>query len=59
MTDADKPEADKTDAAPVYKQAKVGQDDTGQIVTTAAGELFNGTIADITDGDTHHPKKHK
>ena len=52
-TPADKP------AAPVYPRAKVGQDDTGHIVTTAGDEPLSGAVADITDGDTHRPKKHK
>ncbi|CAN5232607.1 hypothetical protein BH09PSE2_BH09PSE2_10660 [soil metagenome] len=58
MSEVEKTES-TGEAAPVYPRAKVGQDDTGHTVTTAAGELFSGTVADITDGDTHHPHKHK
>ena len=31
--------------------AKKGQKDAGEIVTTMGGELMDGRIADITDGD--------
>lgn len=57
MSDPEKP-VTTTPAPPVYPKAKVGQDDTGHIVTTAGDEPFSGTIADIADGDTHK-KKHK
>jgi hypothetical protein len=43
-----------------HHQAKKGVDDAGEIVSTAGGELIDGRIADITDGDDHHnrhPKK--
>jgi hypothetical protein len=40
-----KPEADQ------HHQAKRGVKDAGQIVSTAGGELIDGRIADITDGD--------
>ena len=39
------------------RRAKKGQDDDGQIVSGAAGELFSGTIADITDGESGRSKK--
>lgn len=61
MSDADKtkPAAETTETA-APNRAKIGQDDYGKIVTSAAGEPFSGTISDITDGDTHHvKKKHK
>ena len=64
MSDADKPAAQPTPATPgsapvsAYPKAKMGQDDTGHTVSGAADEPFSGTVADITDGDTHH-KKHK
>ena len=34
-----------------HHQAKKGQDDAGEIVSSAGGELIDGRIADITDGD--------
>ncbi|MBV9995664.1 MAG: hypothetical protein JO127_10675 [Caulobacteraceae bacterium] len=34
-----------------HHQAKRGQKDAGDIVSTAGGELIDGRIADITDGD--------
>jgi hypothetical protein len=37
-----------------HHQAKVGVKDAGEIVTTAGGELIDGRIADITDGDKPH-----
>ena len=59
MSEADKPAAQPAPAAaPAYPRAKMGQDDTGHTVSGAADEPFSGTVADITDGDTHH-KKHK
>lgn len=52
----------KTDpAAPVEAEpkkdadhhvAKRGHKDAGEIVSTAGGELIDGRIADITDGDS-------
>jgi hypothetical protein len=37
-----------------HHQAKKGVDDSGEIVSTAGGELIDGRIADITDGDKPH-----
>jgi hypothetical protein len=37
--------------APQHHQAKRGVKDAGEIVSTAGGELIDGRIADITDGD--------
>jgi hypothetical protein len=37
-----------------HHQAKKGVTDTGEIVSTAGGELIDGRIADITDGDKPH-----
>jgi hypothetical protein len=34
-----------------HPQAKRGRKDAGEIVSTAGGELIDGRIADITDGD--------
>jgi hypothetical protein len=34
-----------------HHQAKKGVKDTGTIVSSAGGELIDGRIADITDGD--------
>lgn len=37
-----------------HHQAKKGQQDAGEIVSSAGGELLDGRIADITDGDKRH-----
>ena len=61
MSDADKPAVQPTPApgsTSAYPKAKIGQDDTGHVVTSAGDEPMSGTVADITDGDTHK-KKHK
>lgn len=55
---ADKPASAAPGSAPAYPRAKQGQDDTGHVVTGAGDEPMSGTVADITDGDTHR-KKHK
>ena len=34
-----------------HQQAKKGVQDAGHIVSSAGGELIDGRIADITDGD--------
>ncbi|HEY2710406.1 MAG TPA: hypothetical protein VGI95_20380 [Caulobacteraceae bacterium] len=34
-----------------HHQAKKGVKDVGEIVSSAGGELIDGRIADITDGD--------
>jgi hypothetical protein len=34
-----------------HHQAHRGQTDTGEIVSSGGGELIDGRIADITDGD--------
>ena len=34
-----------------HHQAKKGVKDSGEIVSSAGGELIDGRIADITDGD--------
>ena len=41
-----------------HHQAKKGQTDAGEIVSSAGGELIDGRIADITDGDKPHRPKH-
>jgi hypothetical protein len=48
-----------TPAEPEHHVAKVGHRDAGELVTTAGGELIEGTIADITDGDDHHLRSHR
>jgi hypothetical protein len=45
------PAAKPGQAAGEHHVAKVHHKDAGQIVETAAGELIDGRIADITDGD--------
>ena len=46
------PEAPKPDVAvEQHHQAKRGVKDAGEIVSTAGGELIDGRIADITDGN--------
>ena len=48
------PEADDKFQAALkgeHHQAKKGVTDAGEIVSTAGGELIDGRIADITDGD--------
>ena len=37
--------------APEHHVGKKGVKDAGEIVSTAGGELIDGRIADITDGD--------
>ena len=44
------PEAPKPETEE-HHQAKRGVKDAGEIVSTAGGELIDGRIADITDGD--------
>lgn len=39
-----------------HHQAKKGVTDAGGIVSSAGGELIDGRIADITDGDK--PRRH-
>ncbi len=55
MSDPKSPEAvsepPKPEPAAEYHQAKVGHKDSGEIVTSAGGELIDGRIADIADGD--------
>jgi hypothetical protein len=41
-----------------HHQAKKGVTDAGEIVSSAGGELIDGRIADITDGDRPHHRKH-
>ncbi|MFI4934960.1 MAG: hypothetical protein ACHP7N_10105 [Caulobacterales bacterium] len=48
--DAAKPEAAAEKPAE-HHVAKKGVKDAGEIVSTAGGELIDGRIADITDGD--------
>jgi hypothetical protein len=56
MSDEKKPDEAKPDHfqehlnAP-HHQAKKGVTDAGEIVSSAGGELIDGRIADITDGD--------
>jgi hypothetical protein len=56
-TPAETPEA----AAEARHAAKVGVEDRGHIVGTAADQPVDGMIADLADGDVHkhkhHPKK--
>ena len=63
MSDEKKPDAapevdnfNKNLNAP-HHQAKKGVTDAGEIVSTAGGELIDGRIADITDGDKPHHRK--
>jgi len=45
-----------------HHQAHRGEVDAGEIVSSAGGELIDGRIADITDGDDRHhrhPPHHK
>ena len=51
---AETPTEDKFQAAlrAEHHQAKRGQKDAGDIVSTAGGELIDGRIADVTDGDS-------
>jgi hypothetical protein len=57
-------EADKTPsetpegAAEQRHAAKVGVEDRGHSVATAANQPVDGIIADLADGDTHHKHKH-
>ncbi len=59
MSDDDKKAADAAPEKPAeadrfskdHHQAHRGQTDTGEIVSSAGGELIDGRIADITDGD--------
>ena len=44
------PEAPKPEVTE-HHQARRGVKDAGEIVSTAGGELIDGRIADITDGD--------
>jgi hypothetical protein len=48
--DAEKTPAE-TSEEPAEHAAKVGVKDKGTIVTTAAGQKVDGSIADIADGD--------
>jgi len=45
------PDAPKKPETTEHHQAKRGVKDAGEIVSTAGGELIDGRIADITDGD--------
>jgi hypothetical protein len=56
MSDPKTPEATPEKPATEHHQAKRGVVDAGEIVSTAGGELIDGRIADITDGDDN---KHK
>jgi hypothetical protein len=59
MSDPKTPEATPEKPATEHHQAKRGVQDAGEIVSTAGGELIDGRVADITDGDDHkhrHPK---
>jgi len=51
MSDPKTPETTPEKPAEEHHQAKRGVVDAGEIVTTAGGELIDGRIADITDGD--------
>jgi len=45
------PKAKAEHAAEEHHVAKVGHKDRGEIVQTAGGELIDGRVADISDGD--------
>jgi hypothetical protein len=59
MSDPKTPESHTTSDADHFKerlegehpQAKKGVKDAGKIVSSAGGELIDGRIADITDGE--------
>jgi hypothetical protein len=55
MSDPKTPEAvsepPKPEAAPEHHPGRHGVKDSGEIVSTAGGELIDGRIADIADGD--------
>jgi hypothetical protein len=60
--DAKKTPAETPEGAPEARHAaKVGVEDRGHIVGTAADQPVDGMIADLADGDRqkhkHHPKK--
>jgi hypothetical protein len=58
--DAKKTPAETPEAAEARHAAKVGVEDRGHIVGTAADQPVDGMIADLADGDAHkhkHPKK--
>jgi hypothetical protein len=60
--DAKKTPAETPEGAPEARHAaKVGVEDRGHVVGTAADQPVDGMIADIADGDSqkhkHHPKK--
>ena len=50
------PDAPKPPEKTEHHQAHKGVKDAGEIVSTAGGELIDGRIADITDGDKPHRK---
>jgi hypothetical protein len=55
---ADEPDHFQEHLKEEHHQAKKGVEDAGHIVSSAGGELIDGRIADITDGDRpRHPKK--
>ncbi len=56
MSDPTTPAEPAATPAPEHHPAKKGVQDAGEIVSTAGGELIDGRIADITDGDDHHPR---
>ena len=61
MSDNDAKKTTEAPAAPARQAAKVGTEDRGHIVGTAADQPVDGMIADLADGDVHkhkhHPKK--
>ncbi len=55
MSDETTTEKPVTETA--FPQARKGQDDDGQVVTSAGGEPMWGAIADITDNEPGRKKK--
>lgn len=49
----------ETGAETAVRRAAKGQDDDGQVVSGAAGEMFYGAIADVTDNEPGRKKKKK
>jgi hypothetical protein len=58
--DATKTPAETPAVTPEERHAaKVGVEDRGHAVGTAADQPVDGIIADLADGDTHKHKHHK
>jgi len=57
--DADKTPAETPEGSAAQRHAaKVGVEDRGHSVATAADQPVDGIIADLADGDAHHKHKH-